>query len=84
MDQTNNVGAADIFRPMVRSTGTSGRREKRKDMMNLINIQKQKYFYINVQVYTCTFGAIQIVVIVIFTRQEHTKSDIISTVEVGI
>jgi hypothetical protein len=64
MDQTNNVEAADTFRPMVRSTGTSGRREKRKDMMCLINIQ--------------------IVVIVIFTRQEHTKSDIISTVEVGI
>ena len=55
----------------------------RKDMMGLIHIQKQKYFYINVQLYTCAFGGIQIVIIVIFTRQEHRKSVIISTVEVG-
>ncbi len=44
---------------------------------------QQKYFYINVQVYTCAFGVIQIVIIVIFTRQEHTKSVIIPTIEVG-
>ncbi len=55
----------------------------RKYMMGSINIQKQKYFQINVQVYTYAFGVIEIVIIVIFTRQEHTKSVIISTVKVG-
>ena len=55
----------------------------RKNMMGLINIQKQKYFHINVQVYTYVFGVIQIVIIVIYTRQEYTKSVIISTVEIG-
>jgi len=52
-------------------------------MMGLINIQKQKYFHIIVQVYTYAFGVIQIVIVVIFTRQEYTKSVIILTVEIG-
>ena len=56
----------------------------RKDnMMGLINIQKQKHFYINVQLYTCAFRVIQCIIIVIFTRQEYTKHVIISTVNVG-
>ncbi len=55
----------------------------RKDMMGSINIQKQKYVLINVQLYTCAFEVIQLIIIVILTRQENTKHVIISTIEVG-
>ena len=55
----------------------------RKDMMDLINIQKKKCFHINVQLYTCVFEVIKLIIIIILARHEHIKHVIISTVEVG-
>lgn len=53
----------------------------RKDMMDLRNIQKQKYFYIIFQLYTCAFPVIQFFIIAViehvgysgqFLDKEHT------------